>query len=285
MATITESQRTARLQAIDELRRELTTQLASADPLSTRATAILEALAEVERLRWATDPHGLRSPGDRVAPDLAFFRRKQVAADIEALARELAEEQGFTWNDLPAAEQARRKKSVRDRAWGAEHRRSFTVAGLYEQETLAFVKVQIDRALAEGMSWREFKRELGPAIERRGLTRNGSHTELVFRQNRRQAVAAGQWDRAQRTKRDLPNFLYNMGPSADHREHAFAWDGLIAPIDDPVWSSRMPPNGFNCRCRVTQVDRPATPGYTGEFEAVDVDQGFSYNPGDPSSVP
>lgn len=285
MPRINEVERAARLQAIDEARETLIEQLAAADPVSTRATAILEAMVDVERLRWSTDPHGTMSPGDRVAPDIAFFRRKRVAANVETVAAEAAAEQGFTWNSLDEAERELWRARVRDRTWGAEHRRSFTVSGVFELQTLALVKSALDRALVDGTPYSEFKRTISPRLRRAGFAPGGSHERLVFRQNRRQAAAAGQWERAQRSKRDIPNFTYHMGSADEHRPHAFAWDGLTAPIDSPVWASRMPPNGFNCTCHVTQTSDPATDGYEELFDSEDPDPGFSYNPGDPWSVP
>ncbi|HEP9359748.1 TPA: minor capsid protein, partial [Pseudomonas aeruginosa] len=32
-----------------------------------------------------------------------------------------------------------------------------------------------------------------------------------------------------------------------------ALNGVVYRHDDPVWSSIYPPNGFNCRCRVTAI--------------------------------
>jgi hypothetical protein len=79
--------------------------------------------------------------------------------------------------------------------------------------------------------------------------------KTIFRANLRTARAAGQWNRAERTKAALPYLLYELGPSREHREEHVAWHGTLLSIDDPWWNTHMPPNGWGCKCRVRQVSR------------------------------
>ena len=69
-------------------------------------------------------------------------------------------------------------------------------------------------------------------------------------------------------------------------EHA-ALHGVTLPIDDPFWEQFYPPNGWNCRCSVSQVRKskfPATPHNEamalGEIATQrDTRQMFRFNPG------
>lgn len=154
-----------------------------------------------------------------------------------------------------------------------EHATAFTVAKAMEIDILETIRQAADQALADGQNYRQFARELMPQLERLGWTgrqdvvdpATGEIVEaelgtprrlkLIYRTNLRTARAAGQWDRAQRTKRTQPYLLYELGPSENHREEHVQWAGIILPIDDPWWQTHYPPNGWGCKCRVRQISR------------------------------
>ena len=162
--------------------------------------------------------------------------------------------------------------SFRD-VWHYEHAYVFTVAKAMEMDLLADIRAEIDKALAEGRTLRQFRKDLTPILRRRGwwgkkemkdpLTGKvvsaqlGSPRRLrtIYRSNLRAAGAAGQWDRAQRTKKTHPYFLYELGPGKKHRDRHAVWAGTLLPVDDPWWDDHFPPNGWDCRCRVRPVSR------------------------------
>jgi len=45
-------------------------------------------------------------------------------------------------------------------------------------------------------------------------------------------------------------------PRKEHEEYY----GLIRSINDPIWDSILPPNGWGCLCNVTNTDEEETPG-------------------------
>lgn len=79
--------------------------------------------------------------------------------------------------------------------------------------------------------------------------------KTIYQSNLRSARAAGQWQRAQRTKETLPFLLYELGPSENHRDEHVKWAGTLLPVDHPWWRDHMPPNGYGCKCRARQVSR------------------------------
>lgn len=219
-----------------------------------------------------------------------FFRSKGLA-------------ESFDWDDL----------------WQAAHARAFTVAKSAGFDVLGDIRQALDRALAEGTTLDDFIKELRPKLQAKGwwgiqevidpatgetrLARLGTprRLKLIFETNIRTANAAGRWRRFQETKARFPWLRYNHTPQEHPRPEHLAWDGTILPVDDPWWDTHFTPNGFNCKCWITQVSkamldaegwevtkapvkfppRPYVNRKTGEVSLVEggIDPAFSYNPG------
>lgn len=169
--------------------------------------------------------------------------------------------------------------------WLQEHAHAFTVAKAMELDLLDDIRRGLDRALAQGKTLRQFTAELIPLLQgkgwwgrkevvdprtgRRVVAQLGSPRRLrtIYRANLRAARAAGTWERAQRTKKTHPYFLYELGPSKEHRDQHRAWAGTLLPVDDPWWDDHFPPNGWGCKCRVRQVSRTEAERLGGPTEA------------------
>lgn len=201
---------------------------------------------------------------------------------------------------------------------GDEHTRAFTVAKMMDVDMLKDTRALIDQAISEGRSMEWFKKEITPYLQKKGWwgkqqvvapggaivkAQLGSPSRLatIFRTNMQSAYAAGQWDKITEQAEALPYLVYDA--IDDHRtrpEHA-AWDDLALPVGHPFWQTHYPPNGWNCRCGVIQVDDdglealgksgpdpdPPTGTYkwrnpaTGKWHKVPdgLDPGWDYNPG------
>lgn len=157
--------------------------------------------------------------------------------------------------------------------WRQEHAFAFTVAKATEIDVLTDLREAVASAISEGKTLRQFQQELQPLLEKKGwwgrkqmtdpLTGETKEVQLgsprrlrtIYNANMRAAHAAGQWQRAERTKADLPYLLRTLGPSREHRPEHAAWHGTLLPLDDPWWDVHMPPDGWGCKCRVRQVSR------------------------------
>src|SRR5690606_14834527 len=106
-----------------------------------------------------------------------------------------------------------------------------------------------------------------------------------------------------RTRDVLPFLIYQETTSTEPRDHHLVWahQPVVLPVEDPWWHTHYPPNGWQCKCWVLQVDeddaRAAgwTPGTkapevvlvdwfnarSGETEQVPegIDAGWATNPG------
>lgn len=157
--------------------------------------------------------------------------------------------------------------------WQQEHASAFTVAKAMRLDILEGIRAQVDRALAQGQSFGQFRRELQPLLERMGWwgkqelfdpleggsreAQLGSPRRLqtLYNINLRTAHAAGQWQRIQRAKATHPNLLYQLGPSREHRVEHVGWAGRLLPVDHSWWQTHFPPNGWGCKCHVRAVSQ------------------------------
>ncbi len=71
-----------------------------------------------------------------------------------------------------------------------------------------------------------------------------------------------------------PNLKYEAVDDEFSRPDHARLNGTVKPINDPFWNRNYPPNGWGCRCTVTQTDEAVTASPAGGADA-----GFKFNPG------
>ncbi|MBB4018224.1 hypothetical protein GGR16_003258 [Chelatococcus caeni] len=164
---------------------------------------------------------------------------------------------GFSWQDV----------------WGQEHAYAFTVAKATEAQVLVAFRGAIDRALSKGLPFEAFQKDITGELHRIGWGgprvvedpaggppakvdfTSPRRLNTIFNANMRAARAAGQWERAQRTKGMLPFFLYVESTAKEPRHEHRQWAGTILPVDHPWWDEHFPPNGWGCQCGVRQITK------------------------------
>lgn len=192
--------------------------------------------------------------------------------------------------------------------WKAGHDRAFMVAGVQAEDLLGGIRGAIAKALREGTTLAEFRRDLAPLMQRLGWQSRGKgylgwRTRLVYETNLRSAYAAGAYEQA--TDPDvlaaLPFWRYRHSGARDPRPEHQAWDGTVLRADDAWWRTHHPPNGWGCGCWVEPlspwdlerlgkvgpdeappvVTRPWTDPASGRTQQVPlgIDPGWDYNVG------
>lgn len=140
---------------------------------------------------------------------------------------------------------------------GAEHDRAFMVAGAVKADLLADLAAAVDRAVAEGSSLEEFRRDFRDIVERHGWhgwtgegTKAGEawRTRVIYRTNVATTYAAGRM--AQLRGAGFPLWIYRHSGAEHPRLDHLSWDGLVLASDHPFWQKHYPPNGWGCGCRV-----------------------------------
>ncbi len=135
--------------------------------------------------------------------------------------------------------------------------RSFAVSGIAKGDELNTVFKAMQRAIDDGTTFEQFKKDCKNIFERRGWT--GKRTwrvDNIFRTNMQTAYNVGRYEQLQEEKDILPYWMYDAINDTATRDTHFAMDGRVYPADHPVWNTWYPPNGYRCRCSVSGL----TPG-------------------------
>lgn len=155
--------------------------------------------------------------------------------------------------------------------WQEENSQQFTISRLARADLLQSLQDMLTQSVEGDLSRRDFNRDARAALQEAGwwgtkevvepetgeihkTTFDSQRLRVIFDTNTRQAYAAGQWDRLQRTKRTHPYLRYITKRDERVRATHRAWDNLTLPVDDAFWATHYPPNGWRCRCRVVAVN-------------------------------
>lgn len=220
----------------------------------------------------------------------------EVAANFELTPEEALNyfiEKGLTlsisWDDLLAE----------------EHDLAFTIAKMMDYDLLRTVFNAVGDAIADGKTLADFKSELIPVLQKAGWVPEqgtlASRLETIFRTNIQSAYSAGHWQSIEKNKASMPYLMYDAVDDDRTRISHEKHDGVLLKVGHAFWNVFYPPNGYNCRCSVIQLDKedmadlglaellPPKISYkqwinprTGKMESVPssgVDPGFHHNPG------
>ncbi|UVK85222.1 minor capsid protein [Pseudomonas sichuanensis] len=156
----------------------------------------------------------------------------------------------------------------------AAHSQAFTVAKAMRLDLLSDIREALERAQKEGKTLRQFITELQPVLEQHGwwgkqvlvdsegnaeLVQLGSPRRLktIYQTNLQSAYMAGRQATMEESVETHPYWRYVAVMDGKTRPSHAALNGVVYRHDDPVWFTIFPPNGFNCRCRVTALSAAA----------------------------
>ncbi len=188
-----------------------------------------------------------------------------TAAEFKAIAPEAAMRWfkskgyafGFDWRDV----------------WKEEHAIAFTVAKAASLDILQDIRGELEKALAEGTGFDEFKANLQPRLAARGwwgrqkqkdpLTGEVREVQLgsprrlkiIYDTNINQAYNAGEWERIEDAKAAFPALQYKNNDPAKARPTHRQWHNRVFWVDDPFWNVWTPSNGWNCKCWLRQISK------------------------------
>lgn len=146
--------------------------------------------------------------------------------------------------------------------WTRAHARAFTVAKATQMDVLTAIRNEVDAALSQGLTAKQFQANLKPQLEKLGWwgkkevdgreVQLGSPYRLntIYRQNLQTAYMAGRYRRMLSRTKTHPYWQYVAIDDGQTRPAHARLRGKVFRFDDPIWDIIYPPNGWGCRCRV-----------------------------------
>ncbi|EGC4267775.1 phage head morphogenesis protein [Salmonella enterica] len=152
------------------------------------------------------------------------------------------------------------------------HARSFTVAKAARVDVLTTIQTEVERAISQGVSQREFIDTLSPRLKKLGwwgkqvIVDSAGNAEevqlgsprrlaLIYNVNTRVAYNVGRYAQLMNSTDTHPFWQYVAVMDSRTRPSHAALNGLVFRYDDPFWKTHYPPNGWNCRCRVRALSQ------------------------------
>lgn len=163
------------------------------------------------------------------------------------------------YGSLPFKEQIeffRRKANVPTNSYADiynnEHDYAFVVAGANRNALLNDFRAAIDKAINQGSTLEEFRKDFAEIVEKHGWSYNGGfnwRTRIIYETNLNSSYQAGRYQQLRDAK--FPYLEYLHSDYVEHpRELHQSWDHLVLDFNDPWWNTHFPPNGYGCQCRV-----------------------------------
>jgi len=161
--------------------------------------------------------------------------------------------------------------------WREARARAFTVAQSAGFDILGDVRDALVRALEEGQTYEEFRRELEPILRQKGWWGKAIDPEtgeilkmypdtsravvygtparlrLIYEQNLQTAYMAGRYRAMKAAVNTHPYWQYTAVMDGRTRPAHRIMHGRVFRYDDPAWTVAYPPCGWKCRCRAVPL--------------------------------
>ncbi len=152
-----------------------------------------------------------------------------------------------------AIEYLRQKANLSTKHWweliGEAHNQSFVVAGAAKNELIEDFHQAINKAIGEGTTLDEFRKDFDNAVAKHGWSYNGSRywrSRLIYNVNVRNAYQAGRYAKLNSLAESdaAPYWEYRDKGDVRVRPQHHSWNGIILRADDSWWDTHYPPNGW-----------------------------------------
>lgn len=142
-----------------------------------------------------------------------------------------------------------------DRLAAESKKHAFVVAGLTKQSMVEDVFTAMGKAIGQGTTFGQFKKDIRGVIDEMGWQKQGWRLQTIFRTNVQAAYAGGKWRQYESMGKGAEFLQYDAVDDSRTRPTHAALDGKVFPRDSAFWDTWYPPNGFNCRCTTRAMSK------------------------------
>lgn len=155
--------------------------------------------------------------------------------------------------------------------WKHAHLHTFTVAKAMKADILQDIRSEVDKAISEGITFHQFKKELQPRLEKAGWwgtvetpgrasptgepekVQLGSVRRLrtIYQTNLQTSYMAGRYK--QQIESGMPYLQYIAIIDGQTTDRCRGLHLKVFRADDPIWDYLYPPNHWGCRSRVRSL--------------------------------
>jgi SPP1 gp7 family putative phage head morphogenesis protein len=155
--------------------------------------------------------------------------------------------------------------------WKDAHARAFTVAKTASLDVVGDIRDMVGKALSEGMTLAQFKKELKPQLQKKGwwgkkervneetgeieeyMAGSPRRLRTIYETNLQTAYMAGRYKGQMEATDDLPYLQYIAVIDGKTTDKCREMHERVFRADDPVWNEFYPPNHWGCRARVRSL--------------------------------
>lgn len=173
----------------------------------------------------------------------------------------------------------------------AAKKKAFRVAGVAQLDLVTDVWRAIDKAVAEGTSFADFKKTVGERVTAAWggtVDSPGHRLETIFRTNVQTAYSHGRWEQLTDpdTMESHPVWMFDAVLDDRTTDICEECDGTTLPADHGWWGQHNPPLHFSCRSGIIPMTASdADAGMTEKAPRTKADDGFGAPPEDSDWVP
>lgn len=159
----------------------------------------------------------------------------------------------------------------------------FTVAGVAQMDVLVAIRALVEKALAEGQSFEDFKKAMSEN-EIIAKVLPVSRFQTIYRTNLQSAFMAARYRQQSALGERKPFWKFVAVMDGSTTQGCRDLDGKVFKFDDAFWNTNYPPRHYNCRSRVVALNERELKRYGGtveegkNYEDIQPDPSFAATP-------